>query len=438
MTLEDMILTPEEPENPAPEAAAIVDRPMNADTEIFVAPEVEAPKGPRKPHVALRVLLQLLSFLVAIALFATTLAGALVLDLQALTSSGGIKQLIDAVISTITTAAPTESQAPHLSNLSNWTVRYDETEPTIDGSFSVTVDENGNTIIVDKDGNQIDMDFIMDENGNVIFGDIPEDVIMGGGDGDSVGGLIDWIYDQIDESAEEELPITKEQLQNFVEESTVSDYLSDKLAGFADDFINGTQNTTITADEIMNLLEENEELLKSELQIELTPEMKEELKGSVEQIVEKTDINDTIREEVFGAVEDAVNDSTAELGVDMEQIRSILQLLTSESMRNFVLIINLALIGLLCLLNFYNIPAGLTWAAFPCLLSGAILQIPSIVMSNLQTSDPGSAGVVSLLGSFAGVFQPIHNAVLYLGVGLLVVSLLWRFIRAVIRKVREG
>ncbi len=438
MTLEDMILHPEEEETPAPEVETANVHPLNADPEPFDSEPHAAPKASRKPHIALRILLQLLSFLVAVALFVTTLAGALVLDLQALTSAGGIKQLIDAVFSVITTSAPVQSEEPHLSNLSNWTIRYDETETLPEGSYSVTVDENGNTIVVDKDGNVVDMDIVVGEDGNISIGDIPEDILNGGGDAESVGGLVDWLYDQIDDSAEEELPITKEQLQNFVENSTVSDFLSDKLAGYAEDFINGTQNTTITADEIMDLLEENEELLKSELQIELTPEMKEELKGSVEEIVEKTDINNTIREEVFGAVEDAVNDSTEELGVDMEQIRQILQLLTSESMRNAVLIINGALILLLCLLNFYNIPAGLTWAAFPCLLSGGILQIPTALISGLQAGDPASAGVASLLGSFAGVFQPIHNALLYLGAGLLVVSIIWRFIRSVIRKVRAG
>lgn len=461
MTLEEMILTPEEPENAAPaeetalpgnaeaEAAEAESQPMTEpEAQPVTAPApVKEKKVRRKPHIALRILLQLLSLLVAVALFATTLAGALILDVQQLTSSGGIKQLIDAVLETMTTSAPakTPSAAPYLSNLSNWTIHYDETEATTGDSYSVIVDENGNTIIVDGNGNVIDGgDFVVDENGNIVIGgdnigldDIPEDIILGGGSEESVGGLIDWIYDQIDESTEEELGITKEQVQTFVEESTFSDYLSDKLAGYADDFINGTQNTTITADEIMGLLEENEELLKNELNIELTPEMKEELKSSVEEIVENTDINNTIREEVFGAVEDAVNDSTAELGVDMDQIRSALQLLTSQSMRNFVIIINVLLIALLCLLNFYNIPAGLTWAAFSCLLSGGILQLPMVVLQNMPT-DGASGGIPALLASFADVFQPIHNGVLFLGVGLLVVSIIWRFIRAVIRKVRAG
>ena len=408
--------------------------------------EKKAKKVRRKPHIALRIPLQLLSLVLAVALLATALAGALVLDLQQLTSAGGIKQLIDAVMTTITSSAPAKSPAePTLNKLSNWTVRFDETDPSnpFEGGYTVIVDENGNTVVIDENGNVVDMDpsdIIGDENGdiNIDLDELPEDILTGGDTEENMDSLIDWIFDQVEQSTGEELAIDKEQVQSFVEQSTVGDYLSEKLAGFAEDYINGTENTVITADEIMELLEENEALLQSELQVELTPGLKEELKQSVNQIVQETDINNTIREEVFGAVDEMLEESTSSLGVSMDEIRSALQLVTSESMRNFVILVNVVLILLLCLLNFYNVPAGLTWAAFPLMLAGGILQVPVILLQNIDLSAEAPGGIASLLASFANVFQPVHSGVLYLGVGLLVVSILWRIIRAIVRKVRAN
>lgn len=448
--------------DPQPEAEPRLEPVIEPQPQAAAQPVKPAQKPRWKPHILIRIPLQLLSLIISIALFATTLAGALVLDVQQLTSSGGITQLINTAMSILTGAPAHVTQPqPFISGVNDWTIHYDETDAGIfvNGSYSVVVDENGNTIIVDEDGNVVDSsslgNFYIDENGNLILGDpdidlddflgggdldidlgaIPEDILNGGNTEAGVEGLIDWIYDQVADSAGEELPISKEQLQNFVADSSVSDFLGEKLAGFADDYINGTNNTTITADDLLGLLEENEEALKEHLQIELSPETKDEIHASLDQLVQDTGINEMIRDEVFGAVDEMIQDTTSSIGVSMDEIRFLLQVLTSDAMRWTVIGINAALLLLLCLLNFYSIPGGLTWASIPCILSGSILSAPLLVLEGLTIEGEG-AQLVGMISSFTNIFKPIHFGLLAIGVGLMVISIAWRIIRASIRKAK--
>ena len=390
----------------AESAPAEIPQPAPQPAAAPVQPQAAKPDK-KKPHILLRIPLQLLSLALALALFVTTLAGALVLDVRQLTSAGGIKQLINAAMDVLT-GAPAElpREGAYISGLSNRTVYYDEAEDSAGG-------------LEDSLGGE-DLDISVD--------DIPEDILTGDTSEEGLGSLIDWLYDQVEDATGEELPISKEDVQTFVEESTFSDFVSEKLADFADDFINGTNNTTISADEIMELLEENEELLKEQLQIELTPDVKEELQGTMEDLVEESGINNIIREEVFGAVDEMLEESTASMGVSMDEIRSGLQYLTSPAMLMTVIGINVGILLLLCLLNFYNVPAGLTWAAFPCILSGGLLSLPLVVMGSVTVE--GGESIVSVLSSFVDLFKPIHFGLLAIGVGLLVISIVWRVIRS--------
>ena len=419
---------------------------------------VQPAKAPRrKPHIMIRIPLQILSFVLCIALFVTTLAGALVLDVRQLTSAGGIKELISAAMEVLTGApAKVTPEKPRIAPLS---ARLDEEDTGIETErWTIIIDENGNPVVIDEDGNVIEGAFVgnivVDENGNVVSGglvldengnlvldgdldidldigadDIPEDILNGGNTEEGVSGLIDWLYDQVAGTSGEELPITKEQLQNFVAASTVGDYLGEKLAGFADDYINGTHNTTISADELMELLEENEEALKEHLQIELSPETKEELHSSLDTLVQESGINEIIREEVFGAVDEMLEESTSSMGVSMDEIRGFLQILTGPTMLWIIIGINLGLLLLLCLLNFYNVPAGLTWASVSCILSGGLLSLPLLVMNSI-TVEGQSVGIFTALSSFANVFKPIHFGLLAMGIGLLAGSIVWRVLRA--------
>lgn len=367
--------------------------------------KVKAYKPRRKPHIALRILLQFLSFVLCIVLTASLLGTVVLADLNHLMSAGGIKQLIHAVL--VPTPAP------------------QRITPVV-GALGISLDEAaaepGFTVPGDLD-----------------VGDIPEDLLTGGDSAENVGSIIDWIYEEMEKASDEPLPVTKEQVQSFVEESTVSDFMADKLAGYADDFINGTENTTITTEEIIELLEENTELIEQTFELEITEEVKQEMTASVEKLVVENDLNTVIRQQVFETVEQTINESASASGVSWEEIQPMLQLICSDAVLYTALGTCLVLMLLLCLLNFYNVPAGLTWIAVPSILMGTILTAPLAALQAAPEvlAELLPAQVTSIIASFAGVLLPIHGSVLVLGFGLLLISIVWRIIRGSVRRKRR-
>lgn len=369
--------------------------------------KVKEYKPPRKPHIVLRILLQLLSLALCLVLAVSLLGTVLLADLNHLMSAGGMKQLINAVLTPV--SAP-QRITPAVGALG---VQLD--------SFTVP--------------------------GDLDIGDIPEDLLTGGNSAENVGSLIDWIYEELEKASEEPLPVTKEQVEEFVADSTISEFVADKLAGYADDFINGTENTSITTEEIMALLDENESLLKESFGVELSEEFKQTVAEAVDKAVVESDLNTVIREQVFETVEKTIDESMGDSGMGWAEIQPMLQLLCSDTVLYSALGTCLVLMLLLCLLNFYNVPAGLTWIAIPSILMGAILTAPLAVLQSALTDLSGQAlviagvavpgQVVSILASFAGVLLPIHSAVLVLGVSLLVISIFWRVIRASVRRKRR-
>jgi hypothetical protein len=370
------------------------------------APAVPAKKPYRpkpKPHIALRIPLQILSFLLSFILAFSLLGTVLLADLNHLMSAGGIKQLINAIL--IPNAAPHSIQ-PAVGAAG---VRFGNETPvpgfTVPGDFDVS--------------------------------DIPSDLINGE-NGVDMDGLINWIYNTVEEAAGEPLPISKEQVQEFIAESTVSDFVSEKLAGYAEDFINGTENTTITTEELLELLEENQDLLEEKFQVEITTEVKENLTAAVEEAMTEADLDTMIREQVFETVEESIDQTMQEAGMSWEQLQPMLQTLCSDTTLYTAIGICAVLMLLLCLLNFYNIPGGLTWIAVPCILMGSLVTAPLVLLSASPQIFAGMVpeAITGIVASFAGVLLPIHGSVPILGLALLIISIIWRAIRGAVRRSR--
>ena len=181
--------------------------------------------------------------------------------------------------------------------------------------------------------------------------------------------------------------------------------------------------------------------MRTTLHVEPTDEQWDQIEVTVETMVEENDINGTIREKVYTAV-DKVLEENAEMlgGMDREGLQEMLQLLTSDGL--FITFVGAAalLLLLLCLLNYYNVPAGLTWAAVPTILAGIIMALPILLLS---TATDAVAGLIPELSAFVGllascldVFAPIHYGLLGIGALLLIVSIIWRAIRGAVRRSR--
>lgn len=117
----------------------------------------------------------------------------------------------------------------------------------------------------------------------------------------SSGFMVDMIYDMIRQEAGGELPFTKEQVENFVEESTLSDFLAEKGAGLVSDLITGEKTTTITVDEIKEQLEQNAQLIEDTFQIPMDEEFISGLTDSIEQAGVLDQINEGGLESILAA-----------------------------------------------------------------------------------------------------------------------------------------
>lgn len=193
----------------------------------------------------------------------------------------------------------------------------------------------------------------------------------------------------------------------------------------------------------MALLEENAELMESELNIKLDKDQKEKLTASITTIVEEQDLDNTIRESVNEAMDKVLQENSQLLGgLTRQDIQNILQTLVSDQLLFGAVGAFVVLLLLLCLTNFYNVPAGLTWASFSCIIAGGLMSVPLIVLqySSEFVADliPVLSGVTHVLSTFVDLFAPIHFSVLITGVVLLVGSIVWRIVRAVVRKRRPA
>ena len=354
-----------------------------------------------KPSLLLRLPLQIISFFLSILLTVCLLATAVLMDCNRILSAGGIKAIMNAVFSVTQTHTPSVL----IPGAVGAGVRMEETTmpPIMDIPADIELPSN------------IEM---------------PADILTSG----DAEALVDWLCNVASQMMGEEVAVDRQQLQSFVEQSTLTEYLAEKASGYASDFINGTQNTWITSEELMDLLEENEALIEGTFQVEFSREMKQELQAVLEQSIEESNLNEMIHEEMFTAMEETLN---ASLPVEWAKIQEILQMLLSGELMTSGLIACAVIMLLLCLLNFYNVPGGLTWSALPCIFVGAILSLPIALLQmspavfTEMLAIPGV--VVHLVSSFLSAFSLVHYGILFFGVVLLVLSILWRILRAAAR-----
>lgn len=334
----------------------------------------------KKPSLALRIPLQIVSLFLSIVLMVCLLATALLLDCNRMLSAGGIKQIMKAVFST--------SQSKPVRPVS--------------GAVGVHWDE-------------------------VQIPELPSDVLASG----DTDALVDWLCDMVEQTVGQDIDVDKEQLQAFVEQSTLTDYMAEKAASYAQDFINGTRDTLISSQELMELIEENEDLIEDTFQVDFTREMKQELETALQKTIEENKLNEMIHEQVFEQLETTLNQS---LPVGFEQLQALLQALTNDTLVLGAVAVCLVIMLLLCALNFYNVPAGMTWSAVPCILVGGLLALPVALLQSspalLTDILPIPGSIVQLITSFLSAFGLVHYGLLLFGVVLLILSIVWRIVRA--------
>ncbi len=96
--------------------------------------------------------------------------------------------------------------------------------------------------------------------------------------------LIQYAYDILKEYFGDRLTVTLEQVREFVENSTVKDFVAEKSAAAIIELLTGENSTTITSSEIRTLLQENKAAFQKHFQIELTDARIDAVTSAMDQI----------------------------------------------------------------------------------------------------------------------------------------------------------
>ena len=375
-------------------------------------PECDTRLKPKRPPLLIRGVFTLLSVAVYLVLIVSLLSAALLTDLHLLTSSGGIQDILDHVL--------TGQPSP-------------DVDPTIDpsaqvvGKVNLLADYDFGDYIIDEDGN------IIDKDGNII-GNVNDPQGTGGSDLEfsldmltSSEALSAFLAEMAQDALGENSPVTTEQIQTFIDQSTLTEFVADKTASLLEDILTGSSNTTITAEDLMGLVEENQALIEEVFQVELTDEIKQDIYASVTEAIGEEDLAQQVRAEV----EQDLAEPIEELGgITTNQLMALLQQLTQPVVLAIVYILCLALMALLCGLSYYNIPKGLRWCATACLTMGLLLSIPTAIIqfspAAVAQQLPEFGSLISIAGGIAGVMAPVHYTLAGVGLGMYVLAIVWR------------
>lgn len=108
--------------------------------------------------------------------------------------------------------------------------------------------------------------------------------------------IVDYVYDMLKDQFGDELPVSEEKVEELLSESTVPEFLSEKMASIMSDVLTGETTTTITSEEVVELIQENSELIQDTFGVEITQEHLD----AVSEWVEEADITNTVQQVVQG------------------------------------------------------------------------------------------------------------------------------------------
>ena len=373
-----------------PEAAA-----PEAQPELPVMPAAEKPqkikkiRKTRKRPWPLKILLELIAIVLCVTLFAVTIAGALVLDLRVMTSQGGIEKILTQLLVS-TPSGSAQSQTP----------------------------EHGTTVILLSDG--------LTEN-----------------EQEASNFITDMLYDMLQESIGQDLPVTKGQISEFLEKSTATEFIAEKMSGAIDDFLNDTSNTTITKDEVLELVRDNTELIKESFDFEITDDMIAEVetmlndipvweeleqKGLVPYLEENLLLPDM---ETGSGSDGSVSGGLAAVKQAMEYVR----LTTSNTAIACLAGVVIALALLVLLVN-WSLPKTLSDVGITFLFAGLILSSLNFIGASgaLEMLLADQMEIIGLINGILASIAVVHYTVLGTGVALIILAIIAKIIKNSRRK----
>lgn len=373
VTPEEILAAETAPEQPVPE--------VQSELPVMPAPEtppkIKKIKKSRRRPWPLKILLELVAIVLCVALFAVTIAGALIVDLRVMTSQGGFEKILTQLI------APT-------------------------GSVQA-VPQPGVTLLSAPDQSQ-----------------------------DAANFVTDMIYDMLQENFGQEVPVTKDQISEFIDKSTVTEFIAEKMSGAVNDFLNETSDTTITKDEIMDLVRDNSALLKESFDIEITDDMMTELETALDEVpmwdeLEEKGLVGYLEENLLlpDSEADGSSNGLAAIKQAMDYVRMVTSNMAIACFAGAML-----LLALLVLLVNWSVPKTLSDVGITLLFAGLILSSLNFIGASgvLETLLADQLQIIGLINGILASVAVVHYGVLGTGVALIVLAIIAKIIKNSRRK----
>lgn len=356
----------------------------------------------KKPPVAVRVLLGIVSFILCLALFCTTVVTMVVTDLKVLTSKDGVQTIITQLV-----FAGSQKKAPmyHFQAAGVGGVRLDDAE--------------------------------------ISEGALPE--------GGSADFIVDFLYDYLSQEFGEELNISKEEVGALLEDSTIPEFVTDKMSSMVSDIITGESTTEITKDEILDLVEENKQIIEDVIGQELPQEVIDQIAD----VVEENNVVETVKEAVeiqlglkpsFGESEDGEVSARPTIKENVIQgvlsgentfddvmnggIPTLLALfreITSTTVILSLLGLCLALIGLLFASNYWKPHAALLGTGITLMLAALPFVIVTVAIHVVPVLF--ELPLIRIVPMIIKVMIPVTFGVFGGGIAMLIGSIVWGSLR---------
>lgn len=241
--------------------------------------------------------------------------------------------------------------------------------------------------------------------------------------------LVGWLYDTLKEQHGDELVVTQEQMQTFLDQSTTKEYLTEKIASYMDDFINGTDTTTITTEELNWLMDENNAAIEGQLGVQMDDAAREQ----VLTFAEEMNIGEVIRKEVIEKVENIPLSGGSDVqpgekaGFTIGDLMAQLRSLTSTTALIISIAINVLLIVALFFTNRMRLSGTLCCVGIPMTIMGGLLALVTVALLLLPNLLPDGLGnPVTVL---ARAVAPVHFTMLGLGIAALIGAIVAKALR---------
>lgn len=251
--------------------------------------------------------------------------------------------------------------------------------------------------------------------------------------------LVDNIYDLLIQQFGDKVPLTQEQVQEFVDQSTLSEFMSEKIASVINDIYTGESTTTLTREEVETFLEDNNALIQQTFNRSLS----ENDIGKIADWVESSNVMEKVEEQVsqitgIGTSSGTSSDGSAAGGtslgtgihsngeITVSTIPAMLNTLrtaTSVGALMGCIAVCLALTGLLFLTNWKKFHKALISSGITYLVAGLLFLLPSGLAAWVPSLFAGTAGAV--IRQVLLMTGMVSGTVAILGLGLLIGGIVW-------------